>query len=143
VRYYLPLLPVRERLAAVLPFELERLGAVERVVVLFGFAAVERLPPPLLAFAAAVERLRLAGLDAVERLRDGEDDDDLERDDEAAAVCGLRSLAGISAVTTALASRGIMPSRNLAIRCSSRRIVLASLMVSLSPRASARVWIAV
>ena len=49
----------------------------------------------------------------------------------------VRSDAGISSRATAFASVGICPSRNFAIRSSSRRMPRASFAVSLSPTASA------
>jgi hypothetical protein len=51
----------------------------------------------------------------------------------------LRSDAGISALATACASRGISFSRNAAMRFSSRRIAFASCSVSRSPTIFARV----
>src|SRR5215213_6223534 len=53
-----------------------------------------------------------------------------------------RSAAGISSRATLLVSCGIWPSRNFAIRSSSRRMPRASLAVSLSPTVSASVSIA-
>ena len=54
-----------------------------------------------------------------------------------------RSAAGISSRATLFVSCGIWPSRNFAIRSSSRRMPLASWAVSLSPTVSASVSIAV
>lgn len=48
---------------------------------------------------------------------------------------------GTSALTTSFTSRASSASRNLAIRSSSRLIDFASCAVSLSPTASAKVWI--
>jgi hypothetical protein len=54
----------------------------------------------------------------------------------------LRRRAGTSAVATAFARCAISFSRNVAMRCSSRRIARASEAVSRSPTFSANVWIA-
>ena len=71
--------------------------------------------------------------------RDEDDDRERDRDEEAF----LRSFAGISALTTSLVSRGICFATKSYIRCSSRRIDLASLAVSVSPTCSASAMIAV
>lgn len=55
-------------------------------------------------------------------------------------VVAARSERGISARTTSLTSRPSSASRNFAMRSSSRLIALASRAVSLSPTASANVW---
>ena len=66
---------------------------------------------------------------------------DEERDREVLRrrVPPLRSAAGISSRATPLVSVAIWPSRNFAIRSSSRRMPRASLAVSLSPTVSASV----
>lgn len=55
-------------------------------------------------------------------------------------VVVARSERGISVRTTSLTSRPSSASRNFAMRSSSRLIALASCAVSLSPTASANVW---
>ena len=68
---------------------------------------------------------------------------ELVRDRDRRRVPVLRCLLGTSARATALASRGIRPSRYFAMRSSSRRMLRASFAVSLSPTAWAKVSIAV
>jgi hypothetical protein len=63
--------------------------------------------------------------------------DDRRLDDRRRDEPPLRSAAGISSRATAFASCSICFSRNLAIRSSSRRMLRASLAVSLSPTVSA------
>ena len=75
-------------------------------------------------------------------LRDDDDERELdERDRDAEA--GLRSFAGISALTTSFVSRGICFATKSYMRSSSRRIDFASLAVSLSLTLSASARIAV
>ena len=78
-------------------------------------------------------------------LRDRDDDDELRDEDERDRDDDdfLRSLAGISALTTSFVSFGICFSTKSYMRCSSRRMPLASLTVSLSPTCSASAMIAV
>jgi len=92
------------------------------------------------------DELRREELDRDDELRDDEplrdrddEDDERDRDDEAF----LRSFAGISALTTSLVSRGICFATKSYMRCSSRRICLAILTVSVSPTCSASAMIAV